>query len=107
MVFFNDDDMALKADLVEHRPKGQGHVVNNISGVHRSPSQCPGKQRKKYDKDNRGREERKKQEKGRDSSQSQKGSRNSSNTRLCFNCKEISDHRASNCPKAPKNKNMS
>ena len=38
--------MALKADLVEHRLRGQGHVVNNMSGVNRSPSQSPGKQRK-------------------------------------------------------------
>ena len=28
--------MALKADLVEHRPRGQGYVVNNMSGANRS-----------------------------------------------------------------------
>ena len=33
--------MALKADLVEHRPRGPGHVVNSMSGAHRSPSQSP------------------------------------------------------------------
>ena len=49
-------NMALKAVLEEHRPKGQDHVVNNMSGGNRSPSQSPGKQRKTYDKDNRGRE---------------------------------------------------
>ena len=30
---------ALKADLVEHRPRGQGHVVNNMSGEIGPPSQ--------------------------------------------------------------------
>ena len=46
--------MALKTDLVEHRPRGQGQVVKNMSGAPRSPSQSPGKQRKKYNNDNRG-----------------------------------------------------
>ena len=44
--------MALKADLVEARPKNQGHVMNAMSGGggHPTPrplSQSPGKQRKK------------------------------------------------------------
>ena len=73
-------DMALKADLVEQRLKGQGHVVNNMSEGNRSSNQSPGKQRKKYDNDYRAREMKK--GKGRDSSQSRKISRNSSNTRL-------------------------
>ena len=49
-------DMALKADLVEQRLKGQGHVVNNMSEGNRSSNQSPGKQRKKYDNDYRARE---------------------------------------------------
>ena len=40
--------MALKTDLVEHRPRGQGHVVNNMSGAPRSPSHSPGTKRKTY-----------------------------------------------------------
>ena len=93
--------MALKADLVEHRPRGQGHVVNNMSGSNRSPSQYPGKQRQKNDKDNRGREKTK-QGKERESSQSWRGNRNNSNARLCFNCDEMSDHWASNSPQPKK-----
>ena len=54
-------DMALKAYLVEHRTRGQGRVVNNMSGAQRSPSQSPGKQRKTYNKDNRGTDHREKE----------------------------------------------
>ena len=54
-------NIALKADLVEATPKNQGHVVNAMSGGSRNPtprpsSQSPGKQRKKYDTNTRGRD---------------------------------------------------
>ena len=44
--------MALKTDLVEHRPRGSGYMVNTIPGAPRSPSKSPGQQRKKYDNEN-------------------------------------------------------
>ena len=80
--------MALKADLVEHRQRGSGHMVNSISGSPRSPSQSPGQQRKKYNNENQGRN-RAPQAKGRDPSQGKRNSRKSSNTRLYYNCVEI------------------
>ena len=41
--------MDLKADLVRHKPRGSGHVVNSISGAPtRSPSLSPGQQRRRY-----------------------------------------------------------
>ena len=49
-------EFALKADLGEARPKGHGHVINSMPGGLRSLSQSPGKQRKKYDEDIRGRD---------------------------------------------------
>ena len=93
--------MALKADLVEHRPRGSGHMVNSISGAPRFPSQSPVQQRKKYNNENRGRN-RTPHGKGRDSSQGRRNSRNSSNTRLCYNCDKITTHFAATCPKPKK-----
>ena len=54
-------NQALKADLVDARPKGQGNSMNSMSGGQRKQtprhsSQSPGKQRKKYDKNPRGRD---------------------------------------------------
>ena len=93
--------MTLKADLVEHRPRGQVHVVNNMSVAPTSSSQSPEKKRKKYHDDNRGRDSTP-QDKGRGSSQGKRNSINNSNTRLCFNCDKISTHYAANFPKPKK-----
>ena len=49
-------NLALKADLGEAQPKGHVHVINSMPGGLRSSSQSLGKQRKKYDKDFRGRD---------------------------------------------------
>ena len=101
-------NMALKADLVEARPKGQGHVMNSMSGGPRNQtprysSQSPGKQWKKYDKDTRGSDK----TRGGEASQSGRSSRESSNTRLCWNCNKISDHYAASCIKPPKDDSRS
>ena len=101
-------NMALKADLVEARPKGQGHVMNSMSGGPRNQtprysSQSPGKQRKKYYKDTRGSNKTRRGE----ASQSGRRSRESSNTRLCWNCDKISDHYAASCIKPPKDDSRS
>ena len=93
-------NMALKADLVEARPKGQSRVMNSMSGGQRNQtprpsSHSPGKQRKKYDKDTKGRDK----TRGGEASKSGRNSRDSSNTRVCWNLDEISDHYAANCTK--------
>ena len=93
-------NMALKADLVEAWPKGQGHVMNSMSGgprnqTPRSSSQSPGKKRKKYDEDTRGRDK----TRGGEASQSGRSSRGSSNIRVCWKCDEIADHYAATCTK--------
>ena len=49
-------NMVLKPYPVGHRPMGLGHVMNSMSEGHRSRNQSPGKQRKKYIKENRGRD---------------------------------------------------
>ena len=38
----SEQNMVLKAYLVGHRPMGLGHVMNSMSGGHRSPNQYPG-----------------------------------------------------------------
>ena len=81
---------ALKADLVESAPKSQGHMVNQMSGsggsALRPASRSLGKQRKKYDTDNRGRD-RTKTHPGHGGGQSP--GRSKSNTRLCWGCDEM------------------
>ena len=57
--------MALKADLVESAPRAQGQVLNQMSGSGgsnpRPTSRSPGRQRKKFDTDSRGRDKTKAQ----------------------------------------------
>ena len=47
---------AVKAEMVDHRLKGQGHVINNNSGETRASIQSPGSHRKKFYQGNRGRD---------------------------------------------------
>ena len=82
--------MDLKADLVRHKPRGSGHVVNSISGAPtRSPSLSPGQQRRRYNNKKQrkklstpGKRARKK----RLITGKKRSSREISNTRLCYNC---------------------
>ena len=96
-------NMALNADLVKARPKGQGHM-NSMSGglrnqTPRSLSLSPGKQRKKYDTNTRGRE----QGRGGEARSSGRSSRDPSNSRVCWNCNEVTnDHFGNTCPKPQK-----
>ena len=92
---------ALKADLVERTHKNQGHIVMKLSEGSSSPaprpsSQSPGKQRKKYDSGFRGREK----TRGGEAQGSERSSRDPSNSRVCWNCDEVTnDHYANTCPK--------
>ena len=96
----------MKADLVESRPKNQGLIVSAMSGgsknaTPRPSSQSPGKQRKKYDTNTRGRE----RAKGGESQSSGRNSRSASNSRARWNCDEVTNnHYANTCPKPQKRK---
>ena len=95
---------ALKADLVESTPKCQRHVVMALSGGSSNPtprpsSQSPGKQRMKYDTNTRGREK----GRGGEAQRSGRSSQAASNSRVCWNCDEVTnDHFANTCPKPQK-----
>ena len=86
---------SLKADL-EQNTGSSGHVVNSILGAgNKFPGQSPGP-RTKHDNGQRGRN--KTPQGRRDRRDSSQGRRDSSNTRLCYNCNEISNNFANNCP---------
>ena len=98
---------AFKADLVESTPKNQGHVVMALSGGSGNPtprplSQSPGKQRKKYYTNTRWRDRAKGVGEALSSGRSSREPRNS---RICWNCDEITNnHYTNTCQKPQKNK---
>ena len=90
---------AVKAEIGDGKPKGDRHVVNNMSGETQAASQSPGSSKKKYDKEHRGRE---KSRQSGESSNNRRQSRSKSGTRVCYNCDEMTDHWASSCPRPKK-----
>ena len=96
--------MALKADLVGATPKNQGHVVMAGGSKNTTPrplSQSPGTQSKKYDTNKRGRD----RARGGEAQSSGRSRRDPSNSRVCWNCDEVTDNNFANmCPKPQKKK---
>ena len=90
---------AVKAEIGDGKPKGDRHVVNNMSGETRAACQSPNSSKKKYDKEHRGKE---KSRQSGDSSNNRWQSRSKSGTRVCYNCDEMTDHWASSCAKPKK-----
>ena len=97
---------ALKADLVKSTPKSQGHVVmalsvarSNLTKAIESVSRETDK--KKYDTNTRGREKLR----GGEAQSSKRSSRDPSNSRVCWNCNEVTnDHFGNTCPKPQRKK---